>query len=194
MRDFFTSFKPAAIASVLLTLLLGIVYPLLLCGVGQLFFHRKANGSLIVSAEKKVVGSEWIAQSFTQPQYFHPRPSSAGDQGFDATHSSGSNLGPTSQKLIDALRQRAHDYRQENQLSPDFLLPADAITASGSGLDPHISLANALLQAPRVARARNLKEEEVRSLVAQYTERPTLGILGEARVHVLRLNLALDSL
>lgn len=193
MKAFFSSLKPAAVSLALLTLLLGVLYPLFIWGVGQLFFQRKANGSLLYCQNGEVVGSEWIAQNFTKPGYFHPRPSSAGDKGYDAAHSSGSNLGPTSQKLADMLRQRASSYRLENKLRSDTLIPADAITASGSGLDPHISVANALLQAPRVASARNWSEEKVRDLIGQYTEQPTLGLLGEARVNVLRINLALDA-
>lgn len=191
MRSFFASLKPAAISLALLTVLLGIIYPLFMCGIGQLFFHRKANGSL-VSREGKVVGSLWIAQGFVKPEYFHPRPSSAGSSGYDAANSSGSNLGPTSQKLIDALRQRASDYRLENRLDAETSMPADAVTSSGSGLDPHISVANALLQASRVASARNLEREEMERLIAKYTEHPWLGLFGTPRVNVLRINLALD--
>jgi K+-transporting ATPase ATPase C chain len=194
MKAFFASLKPAVISLALLTLLLGIIYPLFMYGMGQLFFHKSANGTLFYYQDGKVLGSEWIAQGFTKPEYFHPRPSSAGDKGYDAANSSGSNLGPTSQKLADALRQRAVDYRSENKLSSDTSIPADAITTSGSGLDPHISVANALLQATRVASARSLNEGDVRSLIAEYTEGPSLGLFGEARINVLRLNLALDKL
>jgi K+-transporting ATPase ATPase C chain len=156
MRAFFTSFKPALVSLVLLTLLLGIIYPLFIYGIGQLFFHRKANGTLFYYQNGMVLGSEWIAQGFTKSGYFHPRASSAGDKGYDAANSSGSNLGPTSQKLADALRQRAGDYRSANNIDSNTPIPADAVTTSGSGLDPHISLANAFMQAPRVASARNL--------------------------------------
>lgn len=194
MRAFFASLKPAAISLAIFTLLLGVIYPLFIYGIGQLFFHRFANGSLIYSQNGQVVGSELIAQKFVKPEYFHPRPSSAGDQGYDAVNSAGSNLGPTSQKLADALSKRASDYRDENRLGVDIPLPADAITTSGSGLDPHISVANALLQAPRVASARSLRQEEVCGLIAKYTEKPSLGIFGEARINVLRVNLALDQL
>lgn len=161
-------------------------------GVGQLFFHKHANGTLFYYQNGKVLGSEWIAQNFTSAKYFHPRPSAAGDKGYDAANSSGSNLGPTSQKLIDTLKQRASDYRSENQISGD--VPADAITASGSGLDPHISVPNAQIQASRVGSARNLSQEEMDRLIHQYTEGRTLWIFGEKRINVLRINLALDKL
>jgi potassium-transporting ATPase KdpC subunit len=191
MKDFFASLKPAVVSMALLSLLLGIIYPLFMYGVGELFFHRESNGSLIYR-NGKVVGSEWIGQNFSEPQYFHPRPSSAGEKGYDAANSSGSNLGPTSQKLADALSQRIAAYRSENYLAEDALIPADAVTASGSGLDPHISVANALLQLPRVALARGMQEEAVRELIAEYTEGPTWGIWGEDRINVLQLNMALD--
>lgn len=189
MKTFLASLKPATISLLILTFLLGIVYPVFMYGVGQLFFHKKANGTLIYDRNGKVLGSEWIGQNFTKPEYFHPRPSSAGEKGYDAAASSGSNLGPTSQKLADALKQRVSDYRSENELSSDILISADAVTASGSGLDPHISVANALLQAARVAQKRNISEKDVKKLIAEYTEK---GLLGKARVNVLRLNLALD--
>jgi K+-transporting ATPase ATPase C chain len=175
-----------------LTVLLGIVYPLLLTGIGQVLFPSQANGSLIHDSSGTVIGSTMLAQSFTQPQYFHPRPSAAGTDGYDATSSGGSNLGPTSQKLLDTVKDRADAYRQENGLGADAPVPVDAVTASASGLDPDISPANALLQAGRVARARGLTEEQVRALVNQYTEGRTLFILGEPHVNVLKLNLALD--
>jgi len=193
MKLFLASLKPSFISLALLTLLLGIIYPLFIYGIGQLFFHKHANGSLLYK-NGTVVGSEWIAQGFSKAEYFHPRPSSAGTDGYDGANASGSNLGPTSQKLFDALQKRAADYRSENNLSSNTLIPADAITTSGSGLDPHISLANALLQAPRVASARHLSEEKVRDLISNYSEGATLWLFGEARVNVLRINLALDEL
>jgi K+-transporting ATPase ATPase C chain len=134
-----------------------------------------------------------IGQGFAGPKYFHPRPSAAG-RGYDAVRSGGSNLGPTSKKLVDAVRQRAADYRAENNLGPETMVPADAVTASASGLDPHISLKNALLQTPRVARARGLDKMAVRKLAEAYTQGRDLGILGEPRVNVLMLNLALDGM
>lgn len=183
------------ITSILATLLFAVVlcgiYPVIIWGAGQLLFPHQANGSLIESSDRKIVGSEWLGQNFTSAKYFHPRPSSAGT-GYDAANSSGSNLGPTSQKLIDAVKQRVADYRKENDLAADALVPGDAATASGSGLDPHISPKNAALQAPRVAKERGLSLEDVKSEIAKATDGPSLGILGEAGVNVLKLNLALD--
>lgn len=177
-----------------LTIILGIAYPLLMCGIGGLFFRDKASGTLLHHKDGKVVGSALIGQNFSQPEYFHPRPSAAGRHGYDATSSAGSNLGPTSQKLVDTLRQRAARYRAENGLTPDTLIPADAVTSSGSGLDPHISASNALLQVARVAAARRLTTFQVTKLVQELTETPTWGALGERRINVLRINLALDQL
>jgi K+-transporting ATPase ATPase C chain len=184
--------RSAVLMTVTLTVLLGILYPLLMTGIAQVVFPNQANGSLVRDASGTVIGSAVLAQHFTQPQYFHPRPSAAGTDGYDATASGGSNLGPTNQKLIDTVQQRADAYRQENGLAPDAQVPVDAVTASASGLDPDISPANALLQVPRVAAARGLSEDQVRNLVNQYTEGRTLFILGEPRVNVLQLNLALD--
>ena len=160
-------------------------------GVSQTFFHDKANGSLIVDPNGIVHGSKLLAQAFTADKYFHPRPSAAGN-GYDAASSSGSNLGPTSQKLNDAIKDRVAAYRKENVLSETEPVPADAVTASGSGLDPQISLRNAELQTPRVAKARGLSEEKVRELVQQNIDGRDLGVLGDSGVNVLQLNLALD--
>lgn len=184
--------RTAALMVVVLTVLLGIVYPLIMTGISQVLFPSQANGSLIRDSSGSVIGSALLAQNFTQPQYFHPRPSAAGSDGYDATASGGSNLGPTNQKLIDAVKDRADAYRDENGLAADAAVPVDAVTASASGLDPDISPANALLQASRVARARGISEDQVRGLVNQSTEGRTLGVLGEPRVNVLKLNLALD--
>lgn len=192
MKAFFQSLKTGAVVLALLTVLFGIVYPFFMYGVGQLFFHHQANGSLLYDKAGGAIGSEWIAQSFTKPHYFHPRPSAAGSNGYDGVHSSGSNLGPTSKALAAALAKRASDYRSQNKLQPHTLIPADAVTTSGSGLDPHISSENALLQAVRVASSRNIPLADVRALIAHYTQHPTLGIFGEARVNVLVLNVALD--
>ena len=158
-------------------------------GVAQVLFPSQANGSL-VTVDGKVVGSTLIGQNFTRPEYFHPRPSHAG-AGYDASLSSGSNFGPTNQKLLDRVKASVEQYRTEN---PDHTgpIPADAVTASGSGLDPHISPANADIQTARVARARSLDADAVRQVVAEVTERPWLGFIGEPRVNVLQLNLALD--
>jgi K+-transporting ATPase ATPase C chain len=184
--------RSAILMTVVLTVLLGIVYPLAMTGISQVLFPSQANGSLVRDAQGKVIGSAILAQNFTQPQYFHPRPSDAGSDGYDATSSGGSNLGPTNQKLIDGVKGRAAAYRQENGLAEGSQVPVDAVTTSASGLDPDISPANALIQAARVAQARGLPDGQVRALVAQYTEGRMLGILGEPRVNVFKLNLALD--
>jgi K+-transporting ATPase ATPase C chain len=184
-------------SAVLVTLILAVaccgVYPLLVFGFGQALFPHKANGSLIVDARGNVQGSRLIAQPFSSDKYFHSRPSAAGN-GYDSTSSGGSNLGPTSQKLRDSIAQNVADYRAQNGLATNAVVPADAVTASGSGLDPHISLPNAELQAPRVANARGLALEKVRALIAQHTDSPDFGALGDPGVNVLELNLALDAI
>src|SRR5438270_5593085 len=185
--------RTAVLMVIVLTVLLGIVYPLAMTGLSQLIFPGQANGSLVRDSAGNVVGSALLGQNFSNAEYFHPRPSAAGTDGYDATSSGGSNLGPTNQKLIDTARDRATAYREENGLAAEAPVPVDAVTASASGLDPDISPANALIQAGRVAKARNLTEDQVRSLVNQYTEGRTLGILGEPRVNVLQLNRALDA-
>lgn len=180
-------------ATLVLALVCSGVYPLVVYGIGQLAFHNKANGSLIVDKNGAVRGSELLGQQFTGDKYFNSRPSAAGN-GYDGMSSGGSNLGPTSQKLADAIKDRIAAYRKQNGLKDSDPVPADAVTASGSGLDPHISIANAELQAPRVARVRGLPLEKVKELMAQNTEGPDLGILGDPGVNVLKLNLALDAL
>ena len=177
------------------TLILAVVccglYPLVVFGIAQVAFHDKANGSLILDAGGIVRGSRLLGQQFAGEKYFHPRPSAAGN-GYDAANSSGSNLGPTSQKLSDSIKDRIEAYRKENNLQTTQSVPADAVTASGSGLDPHISQRNAELQAPRVAKARNVALEKILGIVRANTDAADLGILGEAGVNVLALNLALD--
>jgi K+-transporting ATPase ATPase C chain len=161
-------------------------------------FHHQANGSLIrkdgtpTDNDAEAVGSALLGQQFSDAKYFHPRPSAAGD-GYDPTSSGGSNLGPLSQKLIDATRDRVAKYRAENHLDSTVLVPADAVTCSASGLDPHISVANAAFQSQRVADARKIPVDRVKALIAQNTEGPDLGLLGEAGVNVLKLNIALDN-
>lgn len=181
--------------SIIATIIFGIVccgiYPLIVYGAAQLFFSEKANGSLIEGKDRKLVGSELLGQMFSSEKYFHPRPSAAG-AGYDATSSSGTNLGPTSQKLIDSVKAAVEQYRKENNLPPNVLIPADAVTSSGSGLDPHISVPNAHLQVARVARARGMDENNLDVLVEKYTDGRQLGIFGEPGVNVLKLNLALD--
>ena len=192
MKTLLQDLRIALISTLILTIILCGLYPLVIWGIAQAVFSDKANGSLIVR-DGTVIGSSLIGQNFTGPQYFHARPSAAGS-GYDGASSSGTNLGPTSQKLLDAVKERVAAYRKENGLADDALVPADAVTASSSGLDPHISERNAALQTSRVATARKLSEEEVRRLVEAHTEGPDLGILGDPGVNVLMLNLALDDL
>jgi K+-transporting ATPase ATPase C chain len=186
--------KTSVIATVVLALICSGLYPVAVWALAQIFWAQQANGSLLTNKEGGVIGSALLGQNFNAPAYFHPRPSAAGAAGYDATSSSGSNLGPTSQKLAEAVKQRVAEYRQANQLPENQAVPADAVTASGSGLDPHISGKNAALQAARIARVRGLTEEQVLVLVRKNTTVPDLGFLGEAGVNVLTLNLALDRL
>jgi len=181
---------PALRMNIFLMILLGVGYPLAVTGISQLVFPHQANGSLITKGNQ-VVGSELIGQNFTKPEYFQPRPSAAGSDGYDPTASGGFNYGPTNQKLIDRVKASVDKFHKDN---PDYHgpIPADLLTASGSGLDPEISPASAQAQAPRVAKARGVSADQLNQLVAQYTKSPDLGLLGEPRVNVLKLNLALD--
>lgn len=185
--DLKTSLRPALVMTVLFALLLGIAYPLALTGIGQLVFPSQASGSLVVD-KGKVVGSALIGQGFTSDRYFASRPSAAG-KGYDGLASSGSNLGPTSQALADRVKG---DVGKLQATAPDAPIPPDLVTASASGLDPHISPAAALYQVARVAKARGLPEATVRNLVERSIDRPLLGFLGEPRVNVLALNRQLD--
>jgi K+-transporting ATPase ATPase C chain len=191
MRNIFIEIKNSVIATIVFAIILCGIYPLIVYGAGQLFFPNKANGSLIEGKDRRLVGSELLGQTFSGDKYFHPRPSAAG-AGYDAANSSGTNLGPTSKKLMDSVKAAVEQYRKENNLTADVLVPADAVTSSGSGLDPHISVKNAELQVPRVAKTRGLSEDNVRDLVRQNTDGPQFGILGDPGVNVLKLNLALD--
>ena len=191
MKEFFSHIRGAVVSTVVLSVICCGLYPLIVFGISQALFRDKANGSLIVDPQGTVHGSKLLGQGFADPKYFHPRPSAAGN-GYDAASSSGSNLGPTSQKLNDAIKDRIAAYRAENGLKETDPVPADAVTASGSGLDPHISLQNAELQIPRVAKSRGMTEEKVRELIQQNTDGRDLGVFGDPGVNVLQLNLALD--
>jgi K+-transporting ATPase ATPase C chain len=193
MKNLFAELRGAVMATLIFAVVCCGLYPLVVYGISQALFRDKANGSLIVDKDGTIRGSQLLGQQFTADKYFHSRPSAAGN-GYDATSSGGSNLGPTSKKLADSIAQNIADYRSQNGMSTNDAVPADAVTTSGSGLDPHISLRNAQLQAPRVAKARNLPATKVLELVALNTDAPDLGLLGEPGVNVLKLNLALDNL
>jgi K+-transporting ATPase ATPase C chain len=191
MRALIRQLRPAFLSMIVFTIICGVAFPLLSTVIGQVAFGNKADGSLI-SRDGVVVGSKLIGQSFTAPEYFHPRPSAAG-AGYDGSASSGSNLGPTNPDLLSAVRDRVTAYREENGLAVDALVPVDAVTASASGLDPQISVANARLQVARVATARGLDAGAVSKLVDKYTDGRKLWVLGEPGVNVVELNLALDA-
>ena len=179
--------------TIVLTLLTGIAYPAVMAGLAHLFFPRQAEGSLIIR-DGQVVGSQLIGQNFSLAKYFHPRPSAAGDKGYDASNSSGSNLGPTNKTLIETVRSRVSTLREHEPGINHNEIPVDLVTASGSGLDPEITPAAAEIQVPRVAKARGLSDASVRSLISAHTRGRTLGLLGEPGVNVLELNMALDNL
>jgi K+-transporting ATPase ATPase C chain len=186
----FNQLLPALRMTALFTVVTGLIYPAAVTGMCQALFKHQADGSLITK-NGQIIGSALLGQNFTKPEYFHPRPSAAGSNGYDATASGGSNLGPTNQKLYDRVKAEADRFRKEN---PDYRgpIPADALTASGSGLDPQISPANAAAQAARVAKARGTTLDSVKELIASATSGRGLGFLGEPAVNVLQLNLALD--
>lgn len=186
--DFTSALRPVLVMTLLFALLLGIAYPLAITGLGQILFPAQANGSIIRDPAGRAIGSVLIGQSFSAPGYFHGRPSAAG-KGYDGLSSSGSNLGPTSKALVERIEGDAASLRKDRALGQ---LPADSVTASGSGLDPHISPANAYLQVARVSRARGIPENLVRALVDRSIQHPMAGFLGEDRVNVLALNRALD--
>jgi K+-transporting ATPase ATPase C chain len=192
MKTFLADLKSSLLLTLVFAVLLCGVYPLVVWAGAQALFSHQANGSLVVDSAGNVRGSELLAQSFTSEKYFHPRPSAAGT-GYDAANSSGTNLGPTSKKLADSIAAAVTAYRAENSLAADAPVPADAVTSSGSGLDPHISVANARLQAVRVAKARGVPPEIIATLISAHTEERDLALFGEPRVNVLRLNLALDT-
>lgn len=193
MKTFFLEVRTSLLLTLVLAVLLCGVYPLVVYAGAQLLFPFQANGSLITDATGAVRGSRLLAQGFTAENYFQPRPSAAG-RGYDATSSGGTNLGPTSRKLRDNIAAAITSYRTANFLAADAPVPADAVTSSGSGLDPDISVANAEIQSVRVAKTRQLPLDRIRALVAQHTDGPDWGIFGEPRVNVLRLNLALDAI
>ena len=194
MKTILNEFGRSIAATIFFGVILCGIYPLVIYGAAQVLFPHQANGSLLVDKSGAVRGSALLAQNFTGARYFHPRPSAAGNNGYDATSSGGSNLGPTSANLLANITQNLANYRAENNLPTNAPVPADAVTASGSGLDPHISMANAEIQIPRVARSRGISEPELRKIVQANTAGRDLGIFGEPRVNVMTLNFALDQL
>jgi len=192
LKSMLRQFVSAAVMLVMLTVITGFAYPLVMTGVAQTVFSDQANGSIVVR-NGEPVGSRLIGQNFTSPAYFHSRPSAAGKDGYDGANSSGSNLGPTNQKLMDTVKDNMEKVREENRLSAEDAVPSDLVLASGSGLDPHITPEAAYAQTERVAQERGLTADSVRKLVEQHVEGRQWGIFGEPRVNVLELNLALDA-
>jgi K+-transporting ATPase ATPase C chain len=190
MKKIITEIRTAVVMTLVIGIICCGIYPALVWGLAQWLFNDNANGSLIVK-DSKIAGSRLLARGFTGDPYFHPRPSAAGT-GYDAAGSGGSNLGPLSKRLYDSVKERAEAYRRINGLAPDEMVPVDAVTASASGLDPHISPGNALIQAKRVAKARGMSQETVIKLVEHNTKGRRLGVFGEPRVNVLMLNIDLD--
>jgi potassium-transporting ATPase KdpC subunit len=191
MKTFLSELKTSLLVTLVFAVLLCGAYPLVVWAGAQTLFPAKANGSLVTDQDGTVRGSALLAQSFTSKKYFQPRPSAAGT-GYDATNSSGTNFGPTSKKLFDSIQSAVAAYRTANGLAANAPVPADVVTSSGSGLDPHISVANAQLQAARVAKARGLPLDHIQSLITTHTDGCDLGVFGEPRINVLLLNLALD--
>jgi len=190
MKTFWKELWTAVAATIVLLVAVSGIYPVIIWGIAQVVFPYQANGSLITQ-NGQVVGSALLAQGFSGAKYFHPRPSQAGT-GYDAANSNASNLGPTSKKLMDSIKDAADAYRKENNLAAEAIVPADAVTSSFSGLDPHISPKNAQIQAARVARERGINEDVVRNEIEKATDKPFLGFIGDPAVNVLKLNLALD--
>jgi K+-transporting ATPase ATPase C chain len=191
MQNIISDIRRTIVVTLIGVVILCGLYPVVVWGLGQGLFHYQANGSLITGKDGTVYGSEMIGQAFSDDQYFNSRPSAAGT-GYDASNSSATNLGPTSQKLHDSIAAAVAAYRKQNSLPDSQLVPADAVTSSASGLDPDISVNNAMLQAPRVAKTRKMSLAAVIAFVQKYTEGRDLGVFGEPRVNVLKLNLALD--
>jgi K+-transporting ATPase ATPase C chain len=194
MKNIFAEFGRSIVATIFFAIICCGLYPLVVYGAAQLLFPHQANGSLLVDKSGAIRGSELLAQNFTGTRYFHPRPSAAGANGYDPTSSSGSNLGPTSSNLVANITGNIAAYRSDNNLATNAPVPADAVTESGSGLDPHISVANAEIQIARVAKARGISEDRVRALVQRNTAGRDLSVFGEPRVNVMTLNFALDGL
>jgi K+-transporting ATPase ATPase C chain len=194
MKIVISQIRPAIVSTLVLAVICCGFYPLAVTGISKVAFAKQANGSLITDKSGTVIGSELLGQNFNGEGYFHPRPSAAGVNGYDAASSSGSNLGPTSRKLADQIKERIAAYRTTNGLAETQSVPADAVTASGSGLDPHISPDNAALQTARVAKERSLSPEKIKELIAANIDEAKFGFLGENGVNVLKLNLALNAL
>jgi potassium-transporting ATPase KdpC subunit len=194
MKSIIAEFGRSIVATIFFAVIVCGLYPLVIYGLGQAVFSHQANGSLMVDKSGTVRGSELLGQNFTSDKYFHPRPSAAGNNGYDPTASGGSNLGPTSSNLVNNITGNIAAYRSDNNMATNAPVPADAVTESASGLDPDISVANAEIQIPRVAKVRGMSEDKVRTLVNEHTSGRDLGVFGEPRVNVVTLNFVLDQL